>query len=497
MKKKVASKKKPATTMKHLVPQGLGDFGDINMGIYAEEVNLNRAVPDLIDGLKPVQRRIMWAASHLGKDFIKTARLSGEVIGKYHPHGNASVDAAIVTIIQSNVPTISGKGNWGSLLDPAAASRYTNCTLSNYGWTFFRRFYIAKEVTSFVPNYDDSTIEPVSLPALLPNVLLNGGEGIGVRTTTCLPTFTAESVVAVMTRILKGEQLTPMDYAKTMKFSNVWGGKLVNSKENKQAWLALFTGSQSSVQFESNLIVDRDNKAIEIEDWPPGLNPRKFVEKVRGFKETDQVYNHKGALGFRIEMRKDHNYNQFDAFVEKIQKATQVRRAFKINVTHRKSQINDGVVSFETKYLSLSVPELMTAWLRERLQVEKRSLQYRIKLQQEEIDYSKLLIYAASKLDIIFAALRAPDSKKYLVSKMKITEKQADQILELKVRQLSKLDQDKMKIQLAEQEKHLKQLNDWFAKPRAKIIADTQEVMDAIEKDRKFEEAKNKSMTVK
>lgn len=483
--------------MSKIVHKSLGDFGTRSMGIYANEVNLGRAVPDLIDGLKPVQRRIMWASSLLGHDFVKTARLVGDVMGKFHPHGDASISSAIVTMVQANTPAINGKGGWGNLIDPASAMRYTNCTLSNYGWTFFGADYIHKEVTSFVPNYDDTNIEPVSLPALLPNVLLNGGEGIGVGTTTCLPTFTPESVIPVMIRMLKGEKLQAEDFAKSLKYQNRWGGKLVKTKENRAAWFQMFTGSQTSVQFEADLHVDRDHKAIEIDDWPQGLNPIKFIEKVRAFPECDQAYNNKGATGFRIEMRKDYNYQQFDKFVEKVQAATRTRRAFKINVTHRQSSIDDGIVSFDTKYLSLSVPQLMVAWLRERLALEKRSLDFRIVKQTKAIEYSQLLIFASTKLDVIFKALRAKDSKAFLMTQLKLTAEQADQILELKVRQLSKLDQDSIKEKLKLQQDHMKQLKSWLAKPRAKVISDTEHILEAIVKDRKFEESKNRQMSVK
>jgi topoisomerase-4 subunit A len=421
---------------------------------------------------------------------------SGDVHSLVCVH-NSSISSAIVTMVQAHTPAISGKGGWGNLIDPASAMRYTNCTLSNYGWTFFGSDYIHKEVTNFVPNYDDTNVEPVSLPALLPNVLLNGGEGIGVGTTTCLPTFTPESVVAVMVRMLKGEKLQAADFAKTLKYQNRWGGKLVKSRENREAWLQMFVGSQTSVQFESELTVDRDSKAIEIDDWPQGLNPIKFIEKVRAFPECDQAFNNKGATGFRIEMRKDHNYDQFDKFVAKVQAATRTRRAFKINVTYRKSSVDDGVVSFDTKYLSLSVPQLMVAWLRERLALEKRSLDFRIVRQNKSIDYSNLLIFASTKLDVIFKALRAKDSKAFLMAELKLSAEQADQILELKVRQLSKLDQDVIKEKLATQKAHLKQLASWLSKPRAKVIADTEHVLEAILKDRKFEESKNRQMSVK
>lgn len=475
----------------------LGAFGSTAMGIYADEVNLARAVPDLIDGLKPVQRRIMVSSFLEGKDFVKTARVVGRCIGSLHPHGDGSVAGAITTIVQASVPTVVGKGNWGSLIDPAAAMRYTNCMLSSYGLTFFEPNYYAKGVTNFVPNYDDTTVEPVSLPALLPNVLLNGGEGIGVGTTTCLPTFTPESVVAVMVRLLKGEKLQPVDFAKALKYNYRWGGKLVNSKENKLAWIQMFTGSTASVQFEATIEVDRDHKAIEIDDWPQGLNPLKFIEKIRQMPECDQAYNNKGATGFRIEMKKSYNYDQFDKFVAKVQKATYTKRSFKINVTHRISKIHDGVITFDTKYLSLSVPQLLVTWLRERLALEKRSLVHRIEKQNRAIDYSKLLIFACDKLDIIFKALRQKDSKAFLMKELKLASEQADQILDLKVRQLSKLDQDSIKSKLKEQQFHLRELEKWLAKPKGKVIEDTTRVMQSIEKDRKFEESKNRKMSVK
>lgn len=489
------SKYKYAET-KQITHTSLAEFGKMAMGIYADEVNLGRAVPDLIDGLKPVQRRLMWAASNLGHDFVKSARLVGETMGRLHAHGDASIGGALVTMVQSNVPPFRGKGGWGNLIDPASAMRYTNCTLSDYGWSFFGKDYIAKQVTSFVPNYDDTWVEPVSLPALLPNVLLNGGDGIGVGTTTCLPTFTAESVVSVLTRLLSGEKLGPLDYAKTLKPCYRYGGRLVKSKENADAWLALFKSASSSVQFEAELFVDRDNKSIEIDDWPHGLNPVKFIEKIRAMPECDQAYNHKGATGFRIEMRKDHNFDQFDKFVTKVQNATRVRRSYKINVTHRQVDIDDGVVKFKTAYLSLSVPELLLTWLRERLQLEKRSLTYRISKQDELISYSKLLIYASDHLDTIFKALRQADSKEYLVKRLTLTPAQADQILDLKVRQLSKLDQDSLKKKLKEQQTHLKELKDWLSKPKKKVMSDMTSVLDAVKRDLKFERDKDRKLKV-
>lgn len=408
----------------------------------------------------------------------------------YYAQVASVVDAGEAQVWDLTVP------NTHSFVADGFVVHNTNCRLSEYGSTFFEPDYLNKVVTSFIPNYDDTTIEPVSLPALMPNVLLNGGEGIGVGTTTMLPTFTPESVAAVMKRLLLGEKLTIDDFAKTLKYANRYGGHLVKSKENKEGWMNLFTQESASVQFEATLEVDRDNKALEIDDWPKGLNPIKFINKIRQFAGVDQAFNHKGATGFRIEFDRSLNYAQFDKLVERVQKQTRVRRSFKINVTHRQARVVDGVVSFDTQYLRLSVPKLLITWLRERVALEKRSLEYRIGKQNAAIAYSKLLIFASVNLDTIFKALRSPDAKTYIVKHLKLSPEDADKILELKVRQLSKLDQDTIKDKLKEQVKVLAQLEAWLKKPKAKVADDTDRVMAAIEKDRKFEIAKGRKMEV-
>lgn len=505
MAKETKEKKSKSSKSKKTTPEfvgkiahmGLGEFGKMAMGIYAEEVNLDRAVPDLFDGLKPVQRRILWGAYSTRGSFVKTARIVGDVIGKYHPHGDASVSAAMTTMVHHNTPALLGTGNWGGLLDPAAAMRYTNCRLSHYGETYFDSNYFNKDVVTFIPNYDDTEVEPLVLPAQLPTVLLNGAEGIGVGTTTNIPTFTPESVIKVLTSLLKGEDLSPKDFAKALDYHHKWGGNLINTKENRTAWLGLFTGAKASVKFEATLHIDRDNKALTIDDWPPGLNVISFVNKIRGLKETDRIFNHKGDTGFRIEMRKDHNFTQFDKYVERVKKLAQSRKTFVINVTQRKAKRDEeGELRINTHFLSVSIPVLLKKWLMERLQYEKRSLQHRLNKQQEQIELSKLLIYASTKLDVIFKALRDSDSKAYLVKHLKITGEQADTILDLKVRRLSKLDQEDLKKQLKAQEAFKAQLEQWFKKPKLKLIQDMDAAMAAILKDRKYELSKDKAIAV-
>ncbi|QBX06582.1 DNA topoisomerase II [Burkholderia phage BcepSaruman] len=487
--KKGASARAPGED-RNLGHETLRDFGNRNMKVYGVTVNLDRSVPDLFDGLKPVHRRILWAASHQEKRFIKSARLVGDVIGKYHPHGDGAAYDALVTLVNQSSPTMLGDGNWGSMVDGAAAARYTNTRMSQYGLSFMQPDYIHKDVTTFVPNFDDSEIEPVTLPAQLPNVLLNGGEGIGVGITTHLPTFTPESVVAILQRMLKGEDLTARDYAKTLKYSHKYGGQLVKTKENQKGWLSMFETSKGKVQFESLLDIDRDNKRITISDWPPGTNVEKFVQKVRTFPETQRCYNSKGSTTYSIECKPAYNYAQFDKFVEKVRKATLQNRSFKINVTLREVIENDGKIDFETHFLSLSIPELLKKWLELRTELELKSLAYRIKKQEAAIAYTELLIYAVDHVDSLMKALKAKDPDAMLVKLMKVTAEQAKQLLDLPTRRWSRMDQEQMKIKLKEQQAHLKQLGSWQKKPKGKILADLESLIPAIEKDRAYESAK-------
>jgi DNA gyrase/topoisomerase IV subunit A len=481
----------PASDAAVVVDESLADFGIRNMTTYAIATNLNRSIPDVFDGCKPVHRRVLWATSQQERRYIKTARVVGDTLGRYHPHGDVSVSDAIETLINMPTPTVKGSGNWGSIVDDAAAMRYTEMKLSGYGLSFFHPDYINKEVTTFVPNYDDSDIEPAVLPARLPNVIINGTEvGIGVGITAVIPTFTPESVVEVLKRLLQGEKLEPLDYAKTLKYAHKYGGKIVKSQDNRKGWLQMFTQPQGRVQFESELEVDRDRKIIRISDWPPGMAGKtllNFIGKVRAFAETARCHNVKGTETYQIECKPAYNYAQFDKFVEKVRAATRRRISFKLNVTQREVTVDDGIVKTETKILALAIPDLLKLWLRLRLQLEVRSLNYRVSRVEKAIAHSKLLIYACDHLESGVQALRSKDPKATLVKLMKITEDEAQTLLDLRFIQWSKLDQTKIKEKLREQQEELQRLKSALKAPRAAVLADLDDVLRTIEKDRQVE----------
>ena len=479
--------------------EDLATFGSREMGIYADEVNLARAIPDLVDGLIPVQRRIMWAAYQMPNEFVKTARVSGETMGRYHPHGDASIEGAIVTMVQANVPLLRGKGNWGSLVDRAAASRYTNLMIGAYGRTMFDPNYIHKSVTSFGPNYDATTVEPVSLPSIFPHILTAAAQGIGVGKgkTTMFPSFSPESVVDVCTALLKGERLQAADFARRLKYFNRNGGQVVKTKANAVAWFQMFKTSQAKVQFQCRLEIDRDAKIIEIDDWPQDMDPKKILLKIRELPEVEHAAGGKGATRIRIEMGRGYNYAQFDTLVGKVQKICTKSISFKVNATHRTSRVEAGTVRFDTEFLSLSIPELIVTWLKERLHLEKRSLEHRIVKQNEAIAYSKLMIWVHGNSEAIVKIIKThKEPKAALKQQFKLSDLQVQQIWELQLGRISRIDQGKVKETLEQQIKFLAQLQAWLAKPKPKVASDLQNALVAIQADLKFEAEKKRKMKV-
>lgn len=455
--------------------EGLYSFGKRNILTYSNTVNLDRSVPELYDGLKTVQRRILWAAGTVcpsNGHFIKSARIVGEVLGKFHPHSGDAIYDAMVNMSQSHtdIGYVEGSGNWGTLVDGAAASRYTEAKLSNYGEDFLKKEYIA--VTNFVPNYDDSLKEPVVLPALLPNVILNGNSGIGVGITTNLPSFTLPSVKSVLKRLLNGEELSEKDFAKELKPNQKFGGSFVNTKENRHAYLEMFKGSSASVQFQSDLKVDETKRQIIVDTWPSGLTPENLVSKLQGHELCGSIYNSKGTLEYTVIPKKNSTREDFNKLVKVVERSTTVKSNYKINVTHRTAKTEDGVTTFDTKFFSLSIPQLLIQWLRLRVKLEIKCLKHKVKVKLKDIEATELLRYGITILDILTSAVKQKKVHpvQYVVKHTKLNEEQANYLLHRQLIQLSKLEDESLAETLKQQNKDLKTLQYLLKNPKESVI---------------------------
>lgn len=476
-----AVRRAPASS-KDLAPvqeKDLLDFVEDSMRTYGVEVNLERSVPDFRDGLKPVARRLLWAMHQIGGDRqVKAARLVGDAMGKYHPHGDSSLFGATVTMVNLPVPPLGGEGNWGTLVDPPASMRYVNCRTSAYGRTFFGRNYLP--VTSMVPSFDRGAKEPLVLPTLLPNLLFNGASGIGVGVTTDIPSFTPKSVLAMMVRMLSGEKLSSDDFAKGLEFYHQYGGRVVKSKANLEAIRSFFSSTKGTVQWESPIEVDEELKTVTLSKFAPGVRPVRLVEdRIKKMHEVKTASSGKG-LSYVIACRKDLNLNEFRLFVQKVKKLTTTKYSYDIYVTER-LLLPDQDSKYKVNFLTCSIPELMARWLKWRCRLEAQSLDFQIAVVKKDIEFLKLLIYAADHLDVIFKALKVDDSAAFLVKHLKLTLEQANQILDLQVRRLSKLDQTKLKEKLKETLAYLKTLIEKRKKPSLEVKAFMQTCLDRME----------------
>lgn len=446
------------------------DFSRAAMFTYGSEVNEDRAVPSFQDGLKPVGRRVLWSMYHMSRGQVKTARVSGDVIGKYHPHAPTGPEGMMCTFVNSPFPPILGIGNWGSMIDPPAASRYTEVKLTNYGETFLAKNYMA--VVPLVPNYDYKDKEPIYLPALLPHILLNDSTGIGVGMATSIPSFTPDSLLKVLIRLIDKEELKAADYAKCLVFHDCYGGTVVKTRENRKALVDFFSTTSGSIEFESPIQVNREAKKVLLNRFAPSLNLDTLLQKLRTLPEVDKVYSGKG-LSYIIQIKRNVNFNDFDKFLVKLQRLTTTRQKFSIYVTERQPN-PENPEKYDVKFHNLSVPQLLLKWLKFRIQLERDSLAYQITQQEAAIAYTKLLIYACDHLDAIFKVLRQgaatqSELEEKLAKAIKVTKEQAKQILDLKVRQLSKLDQDALKAKLAEQQSWLKSLLTKIKRPAQEV----------------------------
>lgn len=437
-------------------PVDLDVLTETNLRIYGEEVNLDRSVPDFRDGLKPVTRRLLWSLHTLGNQKVKTARLGGETVGKYHPHGEASVYGALTTQVITATPPIMGIGNWGSLIDPPGAPRYTNVQMSPFGKAcFFDTDYLP--LMPKVDNYDGKDKEPLFLPATLPNLLLNGIDGIGLGLVTRIPAFTPKSLLPVLADMALGKELSVQEIAKRLVPYHEYGGELVKDAENKKALIQLLEEPKASLKWRAPFEVDEAKKQISFSKFGPGVNPLSLVDKVlKPAREVASVHTGKG-VSYIVQCRKDLNMNEFRAFVEKLTRQLTTRQSYDIYITRRTVSEADPS-KYDVAFKQTSLMGLMKVWVKYRVELEVRSIKHRIDLTSERIAYYELLLFACANLDVIFKSLRSPDPAKFLMKALKITQEQADTILNLKVRQLSKLDGDEIGKKKAAEQAVLKDL---------------------------------------
>ncbi len=424
---------------------------------YATAVNEDRSVPGKIDGLKPVTRKLLWAAYKMGSTpnakYMKAARIVGETMGKYHPHGDAGTYSGLVTIVNSPVPLFQGQGNWGNISSPSpAAMRYTEARVNKFSETiFFDRFYLP--TIEYIANYDGSDVEPLNLPALLPNLLLNGTFGIGVGVSTYIPSFSITSIISVIKKALAGEKL---DYklCRKLKFTTKYGGESTAGKaEVKQ----LYKTGKGKISFKSIHRLEAKTNSIFITQFAPITSLERAMEKCANIKEVVRPNDISGKKDqyatVKIELKKSLKGKELEKTVDRVMDAFASNESFDIKVTTRTL---DDKGNAKVVLSNSTVPGILSDWLKYRLELEVKACTYWIGKADVKIAYYNLLRKAVANKALILKALDKDCSEeelvKFIATSLKITEEEANKILDLKVRQLRQLEDKKLVAAIKQEE---------------------------------------------
>lgn len=451
---------------------------------YSMYVILDRALPHIGDGLKPVQRRIVYAMSELGlkntAKFKKSARTIGDVLGKYHPHGDAACYEAMVLMSQSfsyRYPLIDGQGNWGSPDDPKsfAAMRYTEARLSPYASTLLTE--LGQGTVDWQPNFDGTLEEPVTLPARLPNVLLNGASGIAVGMATDIPSHNIKEVVSACIRLLDDPKASLEDICEHIKGPDFpTEAEIITSPQDI---LEMYRTGNGSVR--ARAVYTKEKNEIIITALP---------YQVSGAKVLEQIANQMNAKKLpMVEDLRDESDHENPTRLVIVPRSNRVNaeelmaHLFATTELERTYRINFNVIGLDGRPKVKPLIPLINEWLDYRLETVQRRLQYRLDKVLERLHILGGLLIAFLNIDEVIRIIRyEEDPKITLMEKFKLTDSQTEAILELKLRHLAKLEEIRIRTEQEELDKEREALEKLLgSRRRLKTLIRNELIEDAKE----------------
>ena len=461
---------------------------------YSMSVIVSRALPDVRDGLKPVQRRVLFGMNEMGntsdKPHRKSANCVGEVMGKYHPHGDSSIYGTVVRMAQSwslRYTLIDGHGNFGSVDgDGAAAMRYTEVRLSKIGEEMLTD--INKDTVDFQPNYDNSKKEPVVLPTRIPNLLVNGAAGIAVGMATNMPPHNLTESINASIAVLENPEVTIPELMKVITAPDFpTGGTIYGYQGVKDAYE---TGrGRILIRAKAEIEQDGNHESIVVTEIPYGVNKAELIKyiadlvnekKLDGIADINDFTSHEG-MRIVIKLRTDANAN---VVLNKLYKMTQMQASFSVN--------NVALVNGRPQTLNLK--QLLEQFIGHRREVVTRRTQYELAKAKERAHILEGLIIAQQHIDEVIAIIRAADSaadaKLQLCERFELDDMQAQAIIDMQLKQLAKLESNKLRESYEELMKEIARLelilNDENVM-RELIKSELEEIRDKYGDERKTE----------
>jgi topoisomerase-4 subunit A len=422
---------------------------------YAMYVIMDRALPFIGDGLKPVQRRIVYAMSELGlkasAKYKKSARTVGDVLGKYHPHGDAACYEAMVLMAQPfsyRYPLIDGQGNWGSTDNPKdfAAMRYTESRLSAYAEVLLAE--VEMGTVDWGPNFDGTLSEPLVMPAKLPNILLNGATGIAVGMTTDILPHNASEVVAACIHLMDHPRAQVEELCEFIAGPDFpTGAEIVNPKADL---LEAYRSGQGNVRVRATF--EYDNGDILVTALPYQVSPARIVEQIAAMMQAKKLplvadvrdeSDHEDPVRLRIIPRS--NRVDKEALVSHLLATTELERTYRLNL---------NVIGLDRRPQTLGLVALLGQWLEFRRQTVVRRLRFRLEKIEERLHVLAALLIVYLHLDEVIRIIRKSDEPKAeLMRRFRLDESQAEAILQIRLRQLARLEEIRLKREKEELEK--------------------------------------------
>ena len=459
---------------------------------YAMSVIVSRALPDARDGLKPVHRRILWGMDVLraypDRPTMKCARVTGEVMGKYHPHGDSAIYDALVRMGQNfslRHPLIHPKGNFGSLDEPAAAARYTECRLAPIAMDMLAG--IDEDTVDFIDNYSGEFEEPGVLPARFPNLLVNGSQGIAVGMATNIPPHNLAEVIDAVSHLLANPEATPDDLMEFVKGPDFPTGALIMGR---QGIMDAYRTGRGSIKLRGKAEIEEGARAdhIVITELPYQVSPNQFIVKVKELVDNRELegiaeLNDESAKGhLRLVLRLKRDAPAL-VILNNLYKRTPLQTNFSVNTV----ALVDGIPR------TLNLRDALVAYIDHQKEVVRRRSQNRLEKAQARAHILEGLIKALDLIDEIIAAIRASEDKQaareaLMAAPFEFSDVQAEHILDMALSSLTRLGRARLEEELAQKRAEIAELEAILAdevKLRAVISEEMGEIRETYAQPRR------------
>jgi len=468
----------------HVEQQSLADFAEQAYLNYSMYVILDRALPFVGDGLKPVQRRIVYAMSELGlhnaAKYKKSARTVGDVLGKFHPHGDSACYEAMVLMAQPfsyRYPLVDGQGNWGSTDDPKsfAAMRYTESRLAPYAQSLLSE--LGQGTADWQPNFDGTIDEPKNLPARLPNILLNGGSGIAVGMATDIPAHNIREVVDACVHLIENPKSTVDDLCEFVQGPDfATEAEIVTPREQI---LDMYRSGNGSVK--QRALYSKEDGNIVIHALPYQTSGSKVLEQIAAqmlAKKLPMVSDLRDESDqdnpIRLVVVPRSNRVDIESVMGHLFATTDLEKSYRVNM---------NMIGLDGRPHVYNLRECLKEWVTYRIQTVRRRLQYRYDKVMDRLHILEGLLAAFLNIDEVIEIIRSEDKPKpVLMERFSISDIQADAILDLKLRNLAKLEEMKIRSEQDALEKERERLELLLgSEARLKTLVKKELISDAEE----------------